>query len=57
MAVRQVDRALNAWAGELRRTSPAEWDAGEQEALAELARFESTWSVVREGLGLGEERP
>lgn len=51
-AVRQVDRALETWAREIRGTLPE--DAGEDDraALQELDCFEEAWGVIRNGLDL-----
>ena len=56
-AVRQVDRALETWAREMRKALSEHADEDVQEALRELGRFEAAWRVIRDGLDLGATTP
>ena len=56
-AVRQVDRALETWAREIRESLPEDANEDDREALQEVDRFEAAWGVIREGLDLGATAP
>ena len=51
--VLQIDRALKCWARDIRATLPEDADEDDREALRQLARFETAWSMIRDGLRLG----
>ena len=51
-AVRQVDRALETWAREIRKALAEDAGEEDQAALRELDCFEEAWGVIRNGLGL-----
>ena len=50
--VRQVDRALEIWAREIKDALPEDAGQDDREALQELRRFEDAWGVIRNGLEL-----
>lgn len=52
-AVCQVDRALETWASEIRKSLSDDVHQDDREALQELDRFEAAWCVIRNGLDLG----
>ena len=56
-AVRQVDRALETWAREIREALSEDAGENDREALREVCRFEVAWRVIRNGLDLGTAAP
>ena len=55
-AVREVDRALETWAREIRGSFPEDAGQDDRAALQELDCFEEAWSVIRNGLDLEDTR-
>ena len=56
-AVRQVDHALETWAGEIRQVVSEDAGEDDRKALGDVHRFEAEWRVIRNGLDLGSITP
>ena len=56
-AVLHVDRALQTWGQEIRAAISEDADQDDQEALREVDRFGTAWSVIRNGLNIGGTAP